>query len=193
MLLGIDLALAPAIGDARRGPLDIYYNYSLLPVLRCLAGFTLGLLAWRLGAIPRVRRAAASPVLGPLALALMLLLMLAKLHDLLIYPLLPAIVLGFHYGHGPAWRVLAAGPFYQLGVLSYAVYLVHYTLLRWLPFGWAAVPAELLAFLLATLAVAMLAHVAIELPARRLIRAAGTAILPRFGRAASPPLQGGSG
>ena len=193
VLLGAMLALAPPVGDARRGPLDIHYNYSVLPVLRCLAGFTLGMLTWRLGTIDAVRRAAASAVVGPLALALMLLVMLAKGHDLLIYPLLPLIVLGFHFGHGPAWRVLAAGPLHRLGVLSYAVYLVHYTLLGWLPFGWGPVWAELLAFLLATMGVAALAHLAVELPARRFIRTAGTAVLPRFGRAVPPPLQPGSG
>ena len=32
-------ASAPPVGPSRRGALDIYFNYSLLPVLRCLAGF----------------------------------------------------------------------------------------------------------------------------------------------------------
>ena len=191
VLLAVAVTFAPPVGAARRGQLDIYYNYSVLPLLRCGAGFTLGLVAWRLGGLNHVRRLASSAAAGPLALALMLLLMAVKASDLLIYPLLPIIVLGFHYGHGKAWRGFAAGPLYRLGVMSYAIYLVHYALLRPILLGgnpaWT-VPL----FLLATAGIAAVTHWTVELPFRRLIRAAGPFMLPLL-PSAPPPLQPGPG
>ncbi len=183
-LLAAATAWAPAIGDMRRGQLDIYYNYSVLPVLRCLAGFVLGMVAWRVQGSGAVRRVASLAATGPLALAAMFALMLLQSNDLLIYPLLPVIVVGFHHGRGGVWRAFAAGPLHQLGVLSYAVYLVHYGMLRWFPFGWASLRTELFAYMLATSAVAIVAHRAVELPGRRLVRAAGMAVVARLPRVA---------
>ena len=188
-LLATALAYAPAESDERRGALDIYYNYSVLPVLRCLAGFTLGLVTWRLGQVAAVARAVAAGLVGPLGLMLMLMLMLAGAHDLMIYPLLPLIVLGLHLGRGWWWRGLATGPVYRVGVLSYSLYLVHYVMLCFLPFGSGpdgdAGGMALVAFLLATGCVAGLAHVTVEMPVRRAMRAAGDAALVPLGRRAA--------
>ncbi len=196
--LALCMELAPPIGPVRRGPLDIYFNYSVLPLLRCLAGFVLGMVTWRAGQMARIRLLADRMAgwAGPLALALMLALMLGRVHDLLIYPLLPVIVLGLHVGRGALWARFAAGPVYQLGVLSYAIYLVHVVLLRYVPLGWGPRPLELAAYCAVVLAVALLAHHAVERPGRRLLRGWGEALLaralPRPG-ASAPPLQGGPG
>ncbi len=197
--LALCVALALPIGPVRRGPLDIYFNYSVLPVLRCLAGFVLGMVAWRAGQMPGLRQLMdrGAGWVGPGALALMLASMLGRVHDLLIYPLLPVIVLGLHAGRGPLWAGFATGPVYRLGVMSYAIYLVHVVLLRLVPLGWGPFPLELAAYFAVVLAVALLAHHGVELPGRRLLRGWGEALLaralPRPAAAAAPPLQGGPG
>jgi peptidoglycan/LPS O-acetylase OafA/YrhL len=194
-LLAIDMLLAPKLGLGRRGQLDIYYNYSVLPVLRCLAGFMLGMAAWRFGRLRAVRAVLGNAWAGPAALVLMLALMLGRANDLVVYPLFPLIVLGFHLGHGPVWRLFARGPVYRLGVLSYAFYLVHFSILQWFPFGWGAHGVELAAYLAVTVAAAALLHYSVERPCRVLLRRWGEAALARLihPTAATVPLQGGPG
>ena len=198
--LALCLRFAIPVGPVRRGPLDIYFNYSPLPLLRCLAGFVLGMVAWRAGRAPAMHRMFGAGwgqvVAGPAALAALIGLMLGRVDDRLIYPLLPVIVLGLHLGRGAVWGRFAQGPIYHLGVLSYAIYLVHVVLLLRFPFGWASPPVELAAFLVEVLAVALLAHFVVERPGRRLLRAWGEGLLGRAlprPAAAAPPLQGGPG
>ncbi len=183
--LAVCLGLTPPAGPGRRGLLDIHYNYSVLPVLRCVAGFVLGMLAWRAGAAPMVRRFAEARWTGPGALLLLLGLMLAQANDLLMLALLPVIVLGMHLGRGWAWRLLTVQPLHGLGVLSYAIYLIHYALLSAFPVEGAPWPLMLAVYLPATLLLASLAHYAIEAPTRQVMRWAGDAALGFMGRRAA--------
>ncbi len=177
MAIALCMRFAPPVGPMRRGWMDIYFNYSALPLLRCLAGFVVGMVAWRLGHAGAVRRVVATLWTGPTALLLMIVLMLGRVNDLLIYPLLPIIVLGFHFGRGRLWAAFTRGPIYRVGVLSYAIYLVHVVLLLHFPLNWAPLGVELIAYL-ATVAVAAEAgHWLVEQPGRRLIRRWGEAIL----------------
>lgn len=167
--------LAPEGGAERHGQLDIYANYSVLPLLRCLAGFTVGLLAYGVaGAWPFRPWHTAS------ALAALLAGLAAGLDDLALYPLLPVLVAALAAGRGRVARVLAAPPLHWLGRVSYALYLVHVPVLDatravagadWpsLRAGW---PGAVLAGLLAlSLGVAWVAHRAVEVPGRRGLRA----------------------
>ena len=171
--LAVCLTWSPPVGAVRRGVLDIYYNHTLLPALRCLAGFMIGMLAWRAGQAMRVRAVAALPWVGPAALAAVLGMMLGRVNDMLILLVIPLVVLGLHWGRGPGHRLLASGPLHGLGVLSYAVYLIHFTMLTLFPFGYAPLRIMLPLYLGCTVLLAMAAHRLIELPGRRLIRAAG--------------------
>lgn len=167
--------LAPVGGAERHGQLDIYANYSLLPLLRCLAGFTVGLLAYGVaGAWPFQPWHAAG------ASAALLAGLAAGLDDLALYPLLPVLVAALAPGRGGAARLLAGPALHWLGRVSYALYLVHVPVLNaaraaagqaWpaLRAGW---PGVSLAGLLAlSLGVAWLAHQAVEVPGRRGLRA----------------------
>ncbi len=187
--------LAPPVGAMRRGRLDIYYNYSVLPALRCLAGFMMGMLAWRAGQIGVVRRIAAHPWTGPAALLLFLCMMLGRVNDLIIFAVLPIAVLGMHHGRGPVHRAFAMNPIHGLGVLSYAIYLIHATMLEQFPFGYAPLRYMLVLYFVVTVLTAYAAHRLIEAPGRRLIRGAGEAALarlllrPGLRPALKPPLQ----
>ena len=171
------LVLAPPIGPERRGLLDIYYNYSPLPALRCLSEFTIGILAWRAGRLPVVVRWAATAWLGPAALLLAGALMLLRASDLAVLALAPVVVLGLHLGDGPAHRLLSRGPIYRLGVLSYAIYLVHYALLWNLPLAGMSDVAATLMFTVVLLTLATGMHRLVEVPGRRRLRRAGDAAL----------------
>lgn len=171
------LWLSPPIGPGRRGLLDIYFNYSMLPDLRCLAGFIVGMVAWQLGGTAPVQRWTRLPAFGPAALLLLLVLLLLGVDDLVIYPLMPLVVLGLYHGAGPVHRLLGRAPVRTLGLISYAVYLIHYPLLFAFPFDVGPPAAMLTVFLLSTLALATVAHLLIELPGRRLVRHGGDAAL----------------
>ena len=165
-LLVAAIDLAP-VGLMRRGLLDIYFNNSPLALLRCLAGTLVGIAAWRWHRIPLPRWSAPAAILGTLAL------LAAGLPDVLAYPLLPIVVLGLHQGRDEVWRWLSRGPAYALGGLSYAIYLTHEPIIVLFPFAalpaWAGTPL----YLALMLAVAALAHAAIERPARLLLRRTG--------------------
>ena len=167
--------LAPEGGAERHGQLDIYANYSVLPLLRCLAGFTVGLLAYgAAGAWPF------RPWHAACASAALLAGLAAGLDDLALYPLLPVLVAALASGRGGIARWLAGPPLHWLGRVSYALYLVHVPVLdavravageRWpaLRAGWPG--ASLIGLLALSLGVAWLAHRAVEIPGRRGLRA----------------------
>jgi peptidoglycan/LPS O-acetylase OafA/YrhL len=179
-LLGVAVALAPSIGLRGHGTLDIFDGMTLLPLLRCIAGFVFGLLMFRLALRPSVIAVAGRDWVAALVLGALVLTFALRLGDLAAYALFPAIVLVCYANRGWVDRVLGHGIIYWLGVLSYATYLVHsevYWELQALvqSFGVSVltVPAAIVfgVIALATiLGVAMLAHVVIEVPGRRLVR-----------------------
>lgn len=189
--LTLCLTFAPPLGPARRGLLDLYRNYSLLPLLRCLAGVVLGMVTWRLGQNPAVQRSFSGPWAGPAAMGTMLMLLVVPGSDLVIYALLPAIVLGLHFGRGPGWRLIGSGPIHALGVISYAIYLTHFFLLWHIPIEDPATWS--VAYFAATLATAIIAHRLIDRPARAALRQVGDTVLDRLipGRQNVRPLQNG--
>lgn len=187
-LLGLALAvvmLAAAIwitahdGLQHGGPLDASSGEVPGPLLRCLAGFMLGMLCFRLAGHPGIAW------LGSDGAALLLGGLLAVLwlfgpSDAQIYPLLPAVVLCLALNRGHAAALFSRAPLHRLGVLSYAIYLLHYQFagaLHWLEQALGArLPAGLGPVLAAAaiygllLGTAWLAHRLVELPGRRLVR-----------------------
>lgn len=109
----------------RNGQLDLFHCHDAAAVLRCVAGFNIGLLAFRVQGI-----AAARALLGRDAVCLALFLallagMALQIDDLALYPLLPLLVIALASVKGWARTLFSAPPLYALGVLSYAIYLVH--------------------------------------------------------------------
>ncbi len=97
------------------------------PVLRGIAGFGLGMACWIIW--PRV---AALTLSGPAAAALELGLVAAIIAALaaqagyaVLDPLFALAVLAFAREQGPVSRLLSTAPLRWLGVLSYALYMVH--------------------------------------------------------------------
>ncbi len=169
------ILLAPSRGIGRRGVLDIYDNWSVLPPLRCLAGFSLGLLSWRALRDPRVAEITRQPGMAVVGGGGVLLLLATGAPDLAVYALLPVLVASLFTGAGPLQRALARRLPYQAGVLSYAIYLVHVPVLGFVQRLVGPDPVVLLPVFLVTMAaVAVASHVLIERPCQTLLRRALT-------------------
>jgi peptidoglycan/LPS O-acetylase OafA/YrhL len=166
--------------SGRRGPLDLYDNYSLLPVARCLGGFTLGLVARRAMRLDALRRGLARPGWAEAAGALLLAGLALGLPDAAAYPLLLVLVAALWAGEDGLSRFLGRPAPHRLGAWSYALYLVHLPLIQlWEGAGRPGSPALAgLILLAASLAAAAVLHRVLEVPARR-------ALEP--GRAPAPP------
>lgn len=112
-------------GAYHSGPLDAYDGATMEPIVRCLAGFMLGLLMFRLAQSRRVLEPAASDGAVGFVIALLVIGFVVGVHDLLIYPLFALLVLGL-YGNRGCWaRVFGWRPLYWLGTVSYSLYLLH--------------------------------------------------------------------
>lgn len=167
-------------GLPHAGPLDASAGQVPGALLRCFAGFLLGMGVYRLSRW----KPASIAFTDRFAAALFGVLLLAWLfapHDHLVYPLLPLVVLCAAGNRGRAARLLSAKPFHTLGVLSYAIYLLHYQLagvIHWVEKALAAVgvPAVVYYPLAAALIYGSLfiaaasAHRLVELPGRRFVR-----------------------
>ena len=174
----------------RRGPLDLYDNYSVLPLARCVAGFTLGLLARRAMRTAWLRRALARPGWAVGAAAILVPGFALGLPDWLAYPVLILLVAALWAGGAGLSRILARPGPHWLGAGSYALYLVHMPLIQlWEEAGRPAPPfAAGAALLAASLGAAAVLHRLVEVPARRGLRALEPARAP----AAAKPVRGQS-
>ena len=120
------LALVASSGLGSSGPLDVNDSDTVLTLLRCLAGFSLGVLTYRCAERPWCKRLIDRPggfaaVCGLMALALML----PGKADVQVVLLMPALVLSCYY-NGRAARAVMANPVsFHLGLISYSIYLWH--------------------------------------------------------------------
>jgi peptidoglycan/LPS O-acetylase OafA/YrhL len=107
------------------GPLDVVASSSILPVLRCLAGFCLGLIGYRLSQVDACRKFLTSSA----ALLVLMTGLLFAAHfeapDLILFAFFPVIVLMLYFEPVFAKHIFANRVSYHLGVVSYSIYLVH--------------------------------------------------------------------
>jgi peptidoglycan/LPS O-acetylase OafA/YrhL len=168
--------------DIRHGPLDIFAADSLLPLGRCLCEFTLGLLCFRLeSSISIVPDRFRGRLLAGISLCIVLLLIWPD-SDIILVPLFAALVILLARGTNAVAGALASPIAYRLGVLSYAIYLLHMHMYKFrtvteaklalhLPAG-AATDLGFIAAYTMLLATSWLAFTFIERPGRKLIRKA---------------------
>ena len=171
-------------GAVHSGPLDAYDGATIEPVLRCLAGFMLGLLMFRLAQSRGIRDLVARDCIVGAVLALLVIGFVTGAHDLLIYPLFAVLVLGLYANRGLCGHAVGCRFLYWLGSVSYSLYLLHPFLIlprrsmdaalqAWLPPAWTYVITSL-AIYAALFAASDLSYRLIEQPGRRwLTRCAG--------------------
>ncbi len=163
----------------RHGALNISDTRTLGPLVRCIAGFTLGILTWRAMQDARWRRAASNGLLCGATAALLLGLLFLRSTDLAVLALSPVLLGCLATERSAVARALASRPVHRLGTWSYALYLAHYPMLglrhaatdalRWV--GITRTPGLSWALVLACMiAAAALLNRFVERPAQRAIK-----------------------
>jgi len=121
----IGIWLVARSGEGIKGPLDVVMQTSFYPVLRCVSGFLLGMVSyrlWRIRFLTLVFRHNFSvlSLLGLIGLIAML-----GLRDLALYMCLPALVVACSSGSSAAFTLLGGKSLQFLGHISYSLYLIH--------------------------------------------------------------------
>jgi len=107
--------------------LDVHDWTTLAPVVRCLADFVFGLIAFKIFAYaPRTTAIMGRDLFGIVIAGAILVCMFLHGTDLLLVLLFFALILHLSSDRGPVARGLQWRPIYNLGLWSYAIYLVHY-------------------------------------------------------------------
>ena len=122
-LLGIYLVASSGMGSS--GPLDVVQVYSLLPLLRALVGFTLGLATFRFaGTLDRLSATAQDVIVVVILVAIVAEAVFIA-SDLLVYVMfIPFIAILSRDGR-VAQFLFGNRLAYHLGVISYSIYLIH--------------------------------------------------------------------
>ena len=123
------LALSPGPfglpGQARGGPLDIYSSETIAPLLRCVAEFSLGLLAYRVSRHVAETEQFWSVPVSTGVMAATVFAMCWPGFDALIVVLFTALLVTMAPRPGRLGRALGASAPYALGQWSYSIYLIH--------------------------------------------------------------------
>ena len=172
----IAIYLISISGKGSSGPLDVVQNDSLLPLLRALAGFTLGLATFRYAGYLDRLSAAMQDVLVLIILILIFAAALLTTNDLPIYLLfIPFIAILSRDGR-VAQLLFGNKLVYHLGVISYSIYLIHPLFVTFAErssrhFG-STVTAYAICVLVSFAAIWLLSYLSyqfVEIPGRRLV------------------------
>jgi peptidoglycan/LPS O-acetylase OafA/YrhL len=181
------LLLTAALGNGSRGPLDVNDANSILPVLRCLAGFSLGVIAYRIARHPKCEQLLGGEHGFIAACALLFFAFLVPRGDVIVALCFPPLVIACYY-NGRGARALLANPvIFHLGLISYSIYLWH-PLVRDVfargmgiahrygvtGFDWPFV----LATLVATWLICWASYLLVEVPGHRLIKRLERRLVP---------------
>ena len=116
-----------ASAQRARGPLDI--DSLTVALARGLCGFTLGVCAWRIRQILafwQTRGPRLVAYVEVTAAAMTFVLIAVSAADLLIYLTTAVLLICLSLECGPVSRVLSLRPMHFLGLISFAVYLIHF-------------------------------------------------------------------
>jgi peptidoglycan/LPS O-acetylase OafA/YrhL len=157
------------------GPLAIFGTQDPLAVFRCVAGFLLGLVVYRLQDTQFGDWLGARPITGDLLAALLVVFILVPSTDIVFVVGCALLIMHLVRSTSAASTLLGSGVVYYLGTISYSLYLVHVPVLLTLrrffdTQGWPWTAASLLGIVI-SLACAPIAYHFIEVPGRKAMRA----------------------
>lgn len=178
-------------GRGSGGSLDVVNGNSLYPMLRAVAGFTLGLAIFRFaGVLDRLSQTMQDGLLVVLLLAI-LAVGLVSHSDLPLYVLFIPLVAVLSRDGRLAQLLFGNAAVYRLGIISYSIYLIHslfvsFAVRTWRHFGqleWVYVTAALVCFAV-IVALSELSYRLVEMPGRK-------AVLGLFGAKQPQPRSAG--
>ncbi|GAA3746758.1 acyltransferase family protein [Terriglobus aquaticus] len=111
--------------------LNLWFYFDGLPVVRCLAGFTLGILTFRVFGTGWGQRFARHQVTAVTLILVLLAMLVVPKTDFAIVALFPLLILSLAADATAPARALTSRPLYFLGEISYSVYLVHGLIAPW--------------------------------------------------------------
>lgn len=172
------LANLPALAQhtGLNGPLDLSSAGTVWPLLRCLLEFPLGLMTYRMAMAHSGWRKIFSPAASWILAITLFILLTIEGTDLLIVVLIPVLLLQLAHADTAVTRFFGSPPIFFLGKISYAIYLLHWSLLPLQQLGHVFASAlgpvaakfatECLLYAV-LLCGAMIAYRVIEMPGRR--------------------------
>jgi peptidoglycan/LPS O-acetylase OafA/YrhL len=173
-LLAIVAVSLSGLGSS--GPLDVVNGNSFYPLLRAIAGFTLGLAIFRFsGVLDRMSMTAQDVVLAAILVAILTTEILAA-GDRLLYLLFIPLVAVLSRDGRLAQTLFGNALVYRLGIISYSIYLIHplfvsFAVSAWRHFG-ETETAYLAASAVCFIAIWLLSELSyrlIEMPGRKAI------------------------
>jgi peptidoglycan/LPS O-acetylase OafA/YrhL len=176
-------------GRGSSGPLDVVNGNSFYPLLRAIAGFTLGLAIFRFsGVLDRMSMTAQDVVLAATLVAILTTEILGA-GDRLLYLLFIPLVAVLSRDGRLAQTLFGNALVYRLGIISYSIYLIHplfvsFAVSAWRHFG-ETEAAYLAASAVCFIAIWLLSELSyrlIEMPGRKAIV---DLVIPKRGRASS--------
>ena len=163
-------------GRGSSGPLDVVNGNSFYPMLRAVAGFTLGLAMFRFaGVLDRLSMTAQDVLLAVILVAIITTVSLAA-GDRLLYLLFIPLVAVLSRDGRLAQALFGNALVYRLGIISYSIYLIHplfvsFAVRAWRDFGQTEA-AYLLASAVCFLAIWLLSELSyrfVEMPGRKAV------------------------
>jgi peptidoglycan/LPS O-acetylase OafA/YrhL len=127
-------------GRGSSGPLDVVNGNSFYPLLRAVAGFTLGLAIFRFSGVLDRLSMTAQDVLLALILVAILITEIWEAGDRLLYLLFIPLVAVLSRDGRLAQALFGNAIVYRLGIISYSIYLIHplfvsFAVRAWRDFG----------------------------------------------------------
>jgi peptidoglycan/LPS O-acetylase OafA/YrhL len=176
-------------GRGSSGPLDVVNGNSFYPLLRAVAGFTLGLAIFRFAGTMDRLSAMAQDVLLAVILAAILATEILSAGDGLLYLLFIPLVAVLSRDGRLALALFGNALVYRLGIISYSIYLIHplfvsFAVRAWRDFGQteAAYLAGSAVCFVAIWLLSELSYRLVEMPGRKAII---DFVIPKLDRAPS--------
>src|SRR5882757_982793 len=163
-------------GRGSSGPLDVTNGNSFYPMLRAIAGFTLGLAIFRFsGVLDRMSMTAQDVLLAAVLVAILITEILAA-GDRLLYLLFIPLVAVLSRDGRLAQALFGNAIVYRLGIISYSIYLIHplfvsFAVRAWRHFGQTEI-AYLVASAVCFIVIWLLSELSyrlIEMPGRKAV------------------------
>jgi peptidoglycan/LPS O-acetylase OafA/YrhL len=163
-------------GRGSGGPLDVVNGNSFYPLLRAIAGFTLGLAIFRMAdTLDRLSALAQDVLLGVILVAIVAIEIWAP-NDWLFYLLFIALVAVLSRDGRLAQALFGNALVYRLGIISYSIYLIHplfvsFAVRVWRDFGQTEIAylAGSAACFIAIWLLSELSYRLVEMPGRKAI------------------------
>ena len=122
------MPLDPAI--IKRGMLDVYWGYSVDPLLRCFPNFILGIIAYKISMNHKILNFVSFSTVVTIASLILVLLSCLPKTDIAIVALSPILIVGLSNSSGFVAKLLGSMLVFWLGEVSYALYLTHLQFLK---------------------------------------------------------------